>query len=343
MVTRNSSQQKKITMTDIARDANVSQTTVSFVLNDNRDVAISDETRNRVLKSAKNLGYEHRFASNIGNKMKSQTPFFGFLVDEIATSVFASISIDGAQQTAWSSGYLMQLATSHNDPNYEQSILSKWIDEGVAGVIYASILTRRVSPPSSLQSVNTVLLNCYTDSNLYTSIVPAESLGGYAATESLILSGCKRIAFIGGEEWMEAANDRLLGYQNALSSYSLEKHQSLIRSGNFLPSGGYQATKALLNETNIPDGIFCANDLMAIGAYEAIKEAGLSIPDDIAVIGYDDQEIASHLNPPLSTVLLPHREMGQWAIDQLLSMQNSKPQPRLIKIDCPLISRASVK
>lgn len=330
-------------MKDIARDAGVSQTTVSFVLNDNRDVAISEETRSRVVQSAERLGYEHRYAA-VQPKSKSHPPVIGFLIDEIATSVFASISIDGAQQTAWSAGYLLQLATSHNDHGYEEDILARWLDEGVAGVIYGSILTRKVSPPNLLRSTNAVLLNCYTDTGEYTSIVPAETMGGFIATESLINAGCTRIAYIGGEDWMEAAHDRQQGYRNALSSHHLERVDSLIKPGNFLPSGGYKATRELLSEDLIPDGIFCANDLMAIGAYEAIKEAGLRIPEDISVVGYDDQEVAAHLNPPLSTVLLPHREMGQWAVDLILSIQSSKKQkPRTIRLECPFVPRDSIR
>ena len=330
-------------MKDIARAAGVSQTTVSFVLNENRDVLISDETRERVINMAKDLGYELR-SINSGHFVDPKAPFIGFLIDEIATSVFASLSIDEAQQRAWDSGYLLQLATSHNDKVYEEDVLSRWIAEGVTGVVYGSILTRKVNPPSILKQINTVLLNCYTDDYSYPTLLPAEIMGGFSATECLIEAGCKRIAYINGEEWMEAAAERLQGYKNALSSYGLEYDDQIVKPGNFMPSGGYTATMELLSQDIRPDGIFCANDLMAIGAYEAIKEAGLDIPGDIRIVGYDDHELASHLNPPLSTISLPHREMGQFAIDELLTTQRAqKRKLRTIRLECPLVERKSAR
>lgn len=330
-------------MKDIARAAGVSQTTVSFVLNNNRDVVISDDTRERVLASAQALGYELRNLA-VNQTVDPKAPFIGFLIDEIATSVFASLSIDEAQQRAWDAGYLLQLATTHNDRTYEEDILARWMTEGVSGVIYGSILTRKVTPPRILKQVNAVLLNCYSDDKAYTSLIPAETMGGFTATECLIDAGCKRIAYINGEEWMEAAADRFQGYRNALSSSSLDSDESLMKPGNFMPSGGYTAAQELLAQEVRPDGIFCANDFTAIGAYEAIKEAGLNIPDDIRVVGYDDHEIAAHLNPPLTTVSLPHREMGQMAVDELLAgLRSPKRRRRTIRLECPLVERLSAR
>lgn len=171
-------------------------------------------------------------------------------------------------------------------------------------------------------------------------MIPGEVMGGFAATEALLKKGYRRIAFIDGEMWMEAAKDRLTGYRNALTTHEIPIDEALIREGNFLPSGGYEQTLALLDEGLSFDAIFCANDLTAVGCYEALKERGLRIPDDVAVMGYDDQEIAQHLNPALSTVLLPHREMGQWAVDFLLS-RTSRSSQRVYKLECPLVMRES--
>ena len=173
-------------------------------------------------------------------------------------------------------------------------------------------------------------------------MLPSEVLGGLTATEALLGAGRRRIGFIGGESWMEAAADRFEGYRNALATQGIRYEECLVRGGNFMPSGGYEATKALLALDQPPDGIFCANDLMAIGVYEALKEAGKRIPDDVAVVGYDDQEIARHLDPPLTTVLLPHREMGQWASNWILTGDaEHRPPPKTIRLECPLVQRAS--
>ena len=129
------------------------------------------------------------------------------------------------------------------------------------------------------------------------------------------------------------------GYERALRSAGIPVDPSLIVEGNFMPSGGHAATHTLMSGRTRPDAIFCANDLMAIGCYEALKERGERIGETIAVMGYDDQEVAQHLSPALSSVLLPHREMGKWCAEQLLTQSpNSLTQYRM---DCPVIVRAS--
>ena len=138
---------------------------------------------------------------------------------------------------------------------------------------------------------------------------------------------------------MEASDQRLEGYKRALREHGLPIEPSLIIEGNFLPSGGREATLRLLSGSLTPDAIFCANDLMAVGCYEALKERGLKVGSAIAVMGYDDQEISQHLSPALSTVLLPHREMGSWCVNYLLSSKSShRPQRR---IECPVVLRNS--
>lgn len=159
------------------------------------------------------------------------------------------------------------------------------------------------------------------------------------ATNALIEAGHKRIAFISGEPWMEASDQRMEGYERALRAAGIPVDPSLIVEGNFLPSGGRTATLSLLQGSTRPDAIFCANDLMAVGCYEALKEMGERVGETIAVMGYDDQEIAQHLSPALTTVLLPHREMGQWCADFLIS--NPKNENAQHRMECPVVLRNS--
>jgi LacI family transcriptional regulator len=149
----------------------------------------------------------------------------------------------------------------------------------------------------------------------------------------------RRVAFITGEPWMAASQQREEGYSRALLTHGITPERALIREGNFLPSGGRAATLDLMQAPHPPEAFFCANHLMAVGAYEAIKELGLKVCRDVAVMGYDDQEIAQHLAPPLSTVLLPHREMGQWCAQQLLDDQALGTET--YRIPCPLVPRES--
>lgn len=339
MPNTSSGSKSKVTMKDVAKHAGVSQSTVSFVLNNVADVSIGEETRKKVLAAVEELNYKRRPQ---GLSVPSPAvPTLGFIVDEVATSPFSAITIEGAQEAAWQHGHLLEVGMTGEDREYETALLNKWIAQGVVGVIYCSILTRSITPPEALGRVRSVLVNCHSEQAHFPSIVPSEVLGGFAATEALIERGYQRIAFIDGEMWMEAAKDRLAGYRNALTTHNIPIREALIKEGNFLPSGGYQQTLALLDQTPVPDAIFCGNDLTAVGCYEALKERGLRIPGDVAVMGYDDQEIAQHMNPGLTTVLLPHREMGQWAVEFLLSPGDTNTK-RTVKLECPLVIRDSI-
>ena len=166
---------------------------------------------------------------------------------------------------------------------------------------------------------------------------------GHAATDVLIRAGHRRIGYINGEASMEASRQRFRGYRQALATADLPFDPDLVREGNWQPLSGYEAARALMNLERAPTAIFCANDLMAVGCYEALHELGLRIPDDVAVMGYDDREIAQHLHPPLTTVLLPHFEMGSIAAEMLLdAVSGSATRPRQIKVECPIVKRGSV-
>jgi len=326
----------RVTMKDVALRAGVSQSTVSFVLNGLEDMRISRDTRKRVMDAVDELGYRPRSA---GRPPKaSSSGVIGVLFDEIATSPFAAISIEGAYEAAWNANAIVEVAMTGGNPELEAAVLKKWSGDNVIGLIYGSILTRELSPPDALSRHRAVLLNCNDPARRYSSIVPAERRGGEVATEALIAEGHRRIAFISGEPWMETSDQRMEGYERALRAARIPVDPSLIVEGNFLPSGGRAATLKLMSSSHPPDAIFCANDLTAVGCYEALKELGERPGETVAVMGYDDQEIAQHLFPKLSTVLLPHREMGQWCVDRLLKPDDEMENVRLA---CPLILRES--
>lgn len=327
----------RVTMKDIALEAGVSQSTVSFVLNGHQDMRISEETRKRVVDAVAHLGYRPRGA---GRPPKDAgVRVIGLMFDEIATSPFAAISIEGVQEEAWKQNVIVEVVMTGGDRDYETAVLRKWAADRVEGVVYGSILTRKVSPPDALAKHKAVLLNCYDPEGRFPSVVPAERRGGEAATRMLIEAGHRKIAFITGENWMEASDQRLEGYERALRAADIPIDPNLIVEGNFLASGGRTATLRLLDGPVRPDVIFCANDLMAVGCYEASKERGETVGGSICVMGYDDQEIAQHLSPALSTVLLPHREMGSWCAQVLLS--EGRHQAAQERMECPVIARQS--
>lgn len=331
-------------MTDIAREAGCSQATVSFVINDAPGIRLSQETRQRVLETARRLGYGLPQAkAAVEAKRVRRAGRIGFIVDQLATSPEAVQAIEGLSQAAQGAGDLVFVSQSRNDPEVEAELIETFVEQGVSALVYMTIFTREVELPLALRNLDVpvLLLNCYTTGQSYPAVVPSEIAGGQRATHHLITRGHRRIATITGEIWMEAAQDRLKGYRRALATADIPFDADLVFNGDWSASAGYEATRKILDLPEVPTAIFCQNDRMAIGCYEALKEAGYEIPRDMSVVGYDDEEIARHLHPQLTTSVLPHRAMGQWIAEQLADGPDDHRYP-LTKLECPLVERASV-
>ncbi|MGL4238378.1 LacI family DNA-binding transcriptional regulator [Tabrizicola sp.] len=336
-------------MTDVARLAGCSQATVSFVLNNAPGVKISERMRSRVIEAALSLNYAQTKLAHHATEPADQSAragVVGFVVDQLATSPEAVVAIESARQALWADGELLFATQTMNDPELEDATIDTLAAQGMVGLIYMTIFTRKVqvSPRIRKLPIPVVLLNCYSDDDRFPSVVPAELDGGQRATEHLILKGHRRIGMITGEPWMEATRDRLKGYRRSLAAADIPFDPTLVVQGNWSPSAGYDCTRRLLALPNRPTAIFCQNDRMAIGCYEALKEAGLRIPDDISVIGYDDEEIARHLYPQLTTVVLPHRAMAHWAVETLAELRSGAERSAggVVKVSGPLIERDSV-
>ncbi|MCB1493966.1 MAG: LacI family DNA-binding transcriptional regulator [Rhodobiaceae bacterium] len=331
-------------MTDIARQAGCSQATVSIVLNDTPGIHISDETRERVREAAQRLSYRPQSRKSRRGTDSPPRPV-AILFDQIVSSPEPVQSMEGARQEAWKSGYVVAAYQTDNDPVFEPQTINTVLDMGAVAIIYAAVMTREVAVPPELYDpgVPVVLLNCFTGDRHFPAVVPSEVAGGRTATGTLIEAGHRRIAHITGESWMDAAKDRLRGYRQALEAADIPSDPALVREGDWSTSAGYEQTLVLMALPDPPTAIFCSNDRMAIGCYEALKELGLRIPQDVSVVGYDDEEVARHLNPPLTTLVLPHRAMGRWAVDKALSMVGTATaRHHLVKLECPLIERHSV-
>lgn len=339
---------RRPTMTDVAKAAGVSQSTVSMVLNNATGARLSAETRARVLQEAMALGYRlpHRdpaLRAKPGERAGQQA-VIGYLVDEISTSPHPVVSLDGARDAAWEQGCVVQLAVTRNNPDQEAASIRALLGQpGLVGVVYSTIFTRKVEVPEALLDHPLVLLNCHDERRRLPAVVPSEVAGGHAATEQLITHGHTRIGFINGEPWMEAAQDRLKGYRRALATADLPFDPQLVREGDWMSGSGYEHTLALMALPRPPTAIFCANDLMALGALEALKHLGLAVPAEVSVMGYDDQEISRHTHPPLSTLVLPNEEMGRTAVELLMSLVAGDRVPRaMTKISGPVVLRESV-
>ena len=341
-------QRRRVTMTDVAKAAGCSQATVSFVLNRTPGMKLSQQTRDRVTEAARTLGYASpTFPVRTGSSAAGVQPIdgiIGFAVDQLATSPEAVVAIEGVRQASWNAGNIVLVAQTLCDDEMEPRTLRALTGPGVSALIYMAIFTREIVAPAYLSDLNipVVLLNCYTADNAFPAVVPSEIVGGQMSTRHLIEQGHRRIATITGEPWMEAAEHRLKGYRRALATADIPFDADLVVEGDWSAGAGYRATVQLLALPDRPTAIFCQNDRTAIGCYEALKEAGLSIPDDMSVVGYDDEEIARHMHPPLTTSILPHRAMGMWAVEQLSAPRPETNRYPITKLECPLVERASV-
>ncbi|MYH57274.1 MAG: substrate-binding domain-containing protein [Boseongicola sp. SB0675_bin_26] len=333
-------------MSDIAREAGCSQSTVSVVLNANRSVEISEETRARVLRIARRLGYERPPLRGLNARRPvSLGGHIAFVIDYMSTSPEAVVALSGVRQATEQTGNVVLVAETGNDPVLEPRTLEILIEHGVAAIIFACVFTREISLPEILKTtrVPVFLLNCYSRDLRHPAVVPGEIAGGQRATHALVKAGHRRIGTITGEPFMEATKDRLEGYRMVLATADIPFDPELVIEGDWSASAGFRGTEELLDLADPPTAIFCQNDRMAIGCYEALKGRGLSIPDDVSVIGFDDEEIARHLFPPLTSLVLPHRAMGRWTIEQFFhGVQQLDGKYPVTKLECPLVERDSI-
>ena len=192
-----------------------------------------------------------------------------------------------------------------------------------------------------------MLVNCYARGRDYPSVVPDEVQGGFDATTHLLEHGHRRIAIITNDHLatgFPAVFGRLEGYKRALAAYDLPFDPALMREGIGTARSGYENGLDLLRQPEPPTAIFCGIDRIAMGVLEAAKELGLRPPVDLSVVGFDNQAyVADSLRPPLTTMALPHYEMGRWAVDHLMRhLDGEELAPEQRRLVCPLIARESV-
>jgi LacI family transcriptional regulator len=330
------------TIKDVADLAGVSFKTVSRVIN--RSPHVRDEIRQKVLRAADTLEYRPHHSARHMRTQRSKV--LGFLSDDIATTPFAGQIIQGAQEAAWQREMLLLTFSTAGDPAMEEAAVEMAIERGVEGIIFATMYHRMVQVPKDAFRLPLVLVDCFARNFPVRSVVPDEVGGGYLATKLLLEKGHRRIAMINADQKKYvAAAGRFRGYLRALEEFGVPVDPELVRTGDWWQDDGYEHALALLQRKQIPTAIFCANDRIAMGVYDALKEKGFRIPEDVSVVGFDNQELlAAHSRPPLTTVRIPFFEMGSWAIDQLIDAKpdgnSSTAGP--VTLECPLVLRASV-
>jgi LacI family transcriptional regulator len=338
-MSQSSMSKRAISMDDVAREVGLSRTTVSFVLNDRMDIQIPDETRERVWAAAQRLGYRPNIAAQ--SLAQQQTNLIGLITD-ITSSPFAGGIIHGAQEAAWKQDKFLLIVGTEGDPGKEEAALEMLLERRVQGVIFATQAHRMIRIPLAAREVPTVLVHCFDSEAEFPSVLPDEESGGHLATSRLIDAGHRRVALINLDPGLPATIGREAGYRRALKENGIPVDESIIVNGHATAAGGFEQAGKLLTLPNAPTAFFCANDRIAMGAFDAVKELGLHIPSDVAVVGYDNQEIiAAYLRPALTTVALPFDQMGAAAVDMVAAMSAGAIAGHLT-ILCPLVERNSV-
>jgi LacI family transcriptional regulator len=330
-------------MKDVAAAAGVSVTTVSHVLNDVPGKRITAQTRDRVRAAAEQLGYRPNAVARGLRLRRSHT--LALVSDEIATTPYAGRMILGAQEAASKHGWLLMLVNTSNDPALEEREIQSLLERQVDGFVYATMYHRVVKVPALLGDSPTVLLDARSSDGSVSSVVPDEVSGGRAAVEEILRHGHRRIGFVTNVDDIPATHGRLEGYRQALAAAGISFDPALVVAEAPDPHGGQRAARQLLETPGRPTAIFCFNDRMTMGAYHAAAELGLRIPQDLSVVGFDNQElIADGLRPELTTVALPHYEMGAWAVEQILhEIDMAAPvTPSHHSLPCPIVRRNSV-
>ncbi len=334
---------KRATSFDVAKIAGVSRTTVSFVLNNVPGVSISDNTRQRVLQAAKKLNYH---VDATGRKLVSGKSYtLGLVLRQNPNQVFADALLPqvilGVEHAATRQNFHVLLKPiDPSDPlGYKHLIQENHVD----GIILSGPRLDD-SEIANLYNEGTpiMIMGQFPESGIPCIDIDAIK-GAKKAIQHLIESGHQRIGFITNAPLAyTSAQQRCAGYAEALQQAGFPYEKDLITEGNYTPTSGFHAAQKLLALKERPTAIFVASDVVALGAILAIKQAGLRIPDDVAIVGFDDIPLAAFFDPPLTSIRLPAYGLGWAASERLIRLiYNGELDHNAILLEPELIVRAS--
>ncbi len=328
---------QRVNSRDVARRAGVSQSTVSRVLNNNLQdkFPISQETIERVMNAVEELGYEPDLAAR--SLRTGQTLMIGILFDDILSSLSHKI-LEGIQTTLDQAGFHVLIQSAgHKEVRAEADIKRaqeyvRWFHaQRVEGIIVVDSRANAATLGDTLKSSGLPLIfvnRFWKENPPHAFVYPDDRGGGYMATRHLIELGHQKIGYINGpDERCSCGPDRLLGFQDALREAELEIRTEWMWRGNWRPESGYAAGKQILSRADRPTAIFAANDYMAIGCIRAAFDLGLRVPEDFAIVGFDNREAATYVEPALTTVTLPGDEMGTRAAELMVSAIRGEEYP----------------
>ena len=323
---------------DVALRAGVSVTTVSHVVNGTRFV--SETARQRVEKAVRELGY---VPSAVARSLKHNTTrTFGMVIPNNSNPYFAEI-IQGAEERCFAAGYNVILCNSNDDPERQAAYLRVLAEKRIDGLIFVVTGSDAVVR-ATLGGINTplVLLDREVTGVSGDLVKVNHVLGSQMATRHLLELGHPRVACISGPPGLSPSSQRRAGWKDALEQAGVERKENDLARGDFTARGGYLAMQTLLRRSPRPTAVFACNDLMAFGALAAAREAGIAVPQQLSIVGFDDIDLAAFSAPPLTTVAQPKQQIGTVAADLLLDrVSNARTDNRQIIFDPELRVRAS--
>jgi LacI family transcriptional regulator len=328
-----------LTLEDIARKSGVSRSTVSRVING--DEKVKPETRDKVMA----IIHEFNFQPNLAARglAARRTNVIGLVtpagVSTLFTDPYFPQLIRGVTSACNARQYTVMLWLA--EPEFERRTISQILHNGLLDGVIVSSMVMDDPIVQSLYESNMPFILVGRHPTLDVNYIDVDNVqGGMDATLHLLRQDRKRVATITGPRNMIAGFDRFQGYKKALQQRHLPVLDELIAEGNFQEEGGYEAMKKLL--PGKPDAVFAASDAMAFGAMRAVREAGLRVPEEIAIVGYDDLPAASQVTPPLTSIRQPTERMGSLAVDTLIDMiEKPQPQTRHLLLATELVVRSS--
>ncbi len=323
------------TMQQVAKRAGVSTALVSLVMREAPNV--SDHRRELVLQAAAELGYRPNvLARNLASR---RTRTIGVVLNDLHNPFFAEI-LDGVQRAADDGGYRVLIGDGKNAKAGVLESVETFLQFRVDGLVLAGPMTTISEMEAAAASTSLVVIGRTTRSNKFDTVTADDFLGARLAVEHLANLGHRRIAHIGGGKGAGSAARRR-GYEQAMKDHGLQQ-QSTTADGDFTEEGGYAAATRLLAAVPRPTAIFASNDLSAIGAIDAAEQAGLDVPADVSIAGYDNTALAAMNHMSLTTVNQPTEDLGQVAVELLLQRLDQERTERVHHVLAPkLVARSS--
>lgn len=318
---------KDVTIYDIAKALSISPATVSRGLKDHP--GIRKDTKKKILEAASNMGYQHNlFARNLRVR---KTNTIGLVIPRL-NSYFMSTVIAGMEKVANDRGYNLIISQSQESAKKEVESVNTMFNSRVDGLLVSLAYdTENIEHFNSLlkKDIPLIFFDRVAEHTKCTSIVIDNTKAGYDATTHLLEQGCRRIVYVGGSLRRNVYADRLKGYRQALEEKGIEVDPGLIITNNLSEQAGYDVAQRILKMNPRPDGLFTANDTSAVACIREFKNAGIRVPDEIAVVGFNNDPISWVIEPNLTTVHYPGQEMGEIAAVTLINTINKLPSANL--------------